>query len=111
MSISVAPIQGFSMTSIQPLNYVVRNQAMPSDAYVNAVQERGNSRLVDPVGYPTAKRETVEVPGYKQAREADAANEAYEQTLSLYRDSNTGYSASGFGTGYTEAAASFNALA
>ena len=111
MSLSIAPIRNLSMTSIQPLSFQVRNQADISDAYTDSVKKADNSTLVNPVSYPTARKETLEVPELKQKQEATEVNRAFNNIAAQFGNSNIGYSYTGTGAVYEMAGSMFDALA
>ena len=111
MGLSISPIQGFSMTAIQPLNFLVKNQADISDAYAESVQGADNSSLVNPVGYHTARKQTVELPELKKAQEASETNQAFNAIAAQYGNSTIGYSYAAEGATYGVTGSMFDALA
>ena len=118
---AIAPIGGLStyspISSIQPMNYAVQNQAEVSDVYAEDVtRNTAGVNGASPVQYPNAtiKTEPVARQGVidptEMLEQKKRAASAYNDIASQFKTNNTGYSRSGIGNSYGMAGSRFDAF-
>lgn len=118
---AISPIMGLSsysaISSVQPMNYTVENDADFSDVY-NTDSVKGGDAVTgtSPVQYPNAKitDDSLEMtidPLEKQRKTIQVSSDFNNIAMKFASNTNTGYELSGAAASYTTAGSMFDAYA
>lgn len=118
---AIAPIGGLSsyspITSIQPMNYSVQNEADVSDVFAEDVTKNTDGiNGASPVRYPNATINTEPVSRQRLIDPTEMLEQkkrtasAYNDIASQFKTNNTGYSRAGIGNSYGMAGSRFDAF-
>ena len=104
----ITPITGLSsngISSVQPMNYAVSNEAGFSDVYAaESTKQAGMVQGTKPVQYPNATIEEIgsvdSVDPMEKLRENQKVTGQFNNIASKYVSTNVGYSRAGTAQGY-----------
>lgn len=118
---AIAPIGGISsysqISSVQPMNYAIDNDADFSDVYTNESVKNGAAVTgASPVQYPNATvreidRDFTTVDPYQRQKHNIKVSSDFNDIATKFISGNTAYSAGGIGSTYSTSGAHFDAYA